>query len=977
MTMKSVHLLVLALVLGLGMTLIVLMLSRGQAWADDPTPSAVSARSVLSSRSVSSEARDVTPLDMSVAAAGDVIQVFTNTWSYSTLGLVYDSARGQVRYAHESQSSAHHPTIYDVNAFVPHTVMFSVSLSAQNSGWPWQIDNRTGAGYDFVADTYFLPDYNGDLSYADDNIVEIDTDGNILNAWEMDDEVGSNDSSDGSEIDNIIDIAVVPGSPTRYFVTAAYDGNVVYEINLTKTGAWWMPNSWNTVATYTVPILGDNLGIDYDAENEVLYHSGWHTTTIVITDLGCNEVARFDCPGAGGYNSGVTFIEGSSPPEVWVTDFSSDMTTRCESSLGRVPLVPGWGKLIAGPLGVEPWYPGLTIQTQTSDTIAIVDVITAIEAFTLTEHWDPAHLQLIDWIVDPPVGTVVTGTGMLQIVLPPGPPEVVEVTKWFHVEPCNWSSTTLEEVLVVEGTPPFEIRPVIITKLAPELHIDSVYDTEVFAGGITSFTLSYSNTGGYENDVWISNTFPITAPFIYAEPFPSYVAPGGQSVRWDVGDLAQGDAGSIDVYVFIDETVPTSNTITIWDGILNHVGELQDETWIAFHVKDAAFPIAWAKYVNGVLWHPGISFTLETSQTLMVEEFITPTAGNPTGFSLIEEWNPDELALASVLVLPSQYAALVLSPEPGVWSLVVPPGFDYGPLAIVKEFHVEPCIWPETILWESLEAWGEGVRVRPVLVSKWQPELWIDSFFDANIYSGREAEFVLTYGNDGGFETQAWINSVFPAQAPFAWSVPPPSDFDPSGRWAVWAVDPLHQGDGGSIDVVVEIAPGLFPSTTIEIWNGILNHANELQDETFIGYHVPPPVWNMWVDGKPWVPGLGVTAKTSDTITALDVISTHSVAAIVGRWNPEHLTLMYYTTEPPSVGIVLSGTGFLSWRFPGGVPGQITITKIFHVEPCTSTYTVLWEDLWVESVEWGRRPLHIDLEQISSVYLPLVLRAFP
>ena len=90
----------------------------------------------------------------------------------------------------------------------------------------------------------------------------------------MDDEVGSNDSADGSEIDNIIDIAVVPGTPTRYFATAAYDDNIVYEIVLTRTGTLWTPNSWHTVATYTLPLeFGDNLGIDYDAEHEVLFHS--------------------------------------------------------------------------------------------------------------------------------------------------------------------------------------------------------------------------------------------------------------------------------------------------------------------------------------------------------------------------------------------------------------------------------------------------------------------------------------------------------------------------------------------------------------------------------------------------------------------------------------------------------------------------------------------------------------------------------
>ncbi|MGC9334148.1 MAG: hypothetical protein ACP5JJ_08375, partial [Anaerolineae bacterium] len=233
--------------------------------ADRSGPAASPSGSVLSGQAEApavdiGEPAYVPPSSRSVAAPGDAIEVFTNTWSYSTIGLVYDPGRDSLRYAHESQSSTHNPTIYEVD-YATHGVLGSFALSTRNAGWPWQIDNRTGAGYDFVEDTYFLPDYNGDLSYADDNLVEIDASGTILNAWEMDDEVGSNDSSDGTKIDSIIDIAVMPGDPTRYFVTAAYDGAIVYEIALLKTGTWWTPNSWHTVATYTLPVLVDNLGI--------------------------------------------------------------------------------------------------------------------------------------------------------------------------------------------------------------------------------------------------------------------------------------------------------------------------------------------------------------------------------------------------------------------------------------------------------------------------------------------------------------------------------------------------------------------------------------------------------------------------------------------------------------------------------------------------------------------------------------------
>jgi hypothetical protein len=116
----------------------------------------------------------------------------------------------------------------------------------------------------------------------------------------------------------------------RYFVAAAFDGSKVYEIDLIKAGLF-VDDTWGTVRTCTVPGLADNLGIDYDAETGLLYHSDLGSTHIVVTDLDCNVIGSFDCPSPGGFNSGVTYVEGSQPPEVWATDFANATTTRCEA----------------------------------------------------------------------------------------------------------------------------------------------------------------------------------------------------------------------------------------------------------------------------------------------------------------------------------------------------------------------------------------------------------------------------------------------------------------------------------------------------------------------------------------------------------------------------------------------------------------------------------------------------------------------
>ena len=896
-------------------------------------------------------------------AAGDVIEVFSNTWAASTIGLVYDPARQQVRYAHEIGSSTSNPTVFDVE-YLSHAVVSGLSLSAQNSGWPWRLDNRTGAGYDYVRDTYFLADYNGDLSYADDNLVEVDASGTILNAWEMDDSVGSNDSSDGTAIDNIVDIAVVPGSgtrPSRYFVTALYDGAVVYETALVRTGLWWTPNSWSTVMTYTVP-LGDNAGIDYDAQNGVLYHSGLTTSTILVTDLDMNPIASFDCPGSQGYHSGLTFIEGAWPPEVWVTDYSSNDTTRCEA-VGEPPVQPEWQKSVAG----EPWDPDRVIVREAFDIVQVTDVITAVQPFTLTGSWDPDHLALIQIEISPPVATIISATASTQIVAPAGPPEVIQIDRWFAVQPCTWMTTTLAEGLAVAGGPAFAPRPVTIAKQPPQLLLESAYGLEAEVGTIVSYTLTYANNGGYENEISVSSAFPNLAPFVYAEPFPDFVSPDHLTAAWEVGDLAQGDAGNVAVYVYISDTVPASSTVSIASGIYNHVDELADETLVTFHAKQDEFQIDWEKFVNGEPWAPGTALTLETGETFLVEEIVYP-GGNLTGFTLVEEWNPAELALLPTwTVEPADYDPYV-TPADGFWLIEVPATVDHGPLVINKEFRVEPSTWPETILWEALEVWSGQTQSRPVVVYKEQPELWLNSTFVEAVYGGDLASFELSYGNNGGRESALTIAAALPPEAILVEADPPPTGM--AEGWVEWAFpDGLERGEEGNIAVTVEIVPGLPVSATVEIWSGILNHVDELAAETYTTFHVPAPTWEKWVNGKPWVPDVGVTASAQALLTIVDVVTTRSALGIVEHWNPESLELVEVVPEPDA-GVLTIVDGSVAWEFPDGAPDTIMLTKVFRVRPGPWSYSVLWEELWVGDMLWQRRPVQLD--KMPELYLPVV-----
>jgi uncharacterized protein YbdZ (MbtH family) len=261
-----------------------------------------------------------------------------------------------------------------------------------------------------------------------------------------------------------------------------------------------------------------------------------------------------------------------------------------------------WFKTVQG----QPWVPDLAITAQTSETIQIVDSLVLplgrsdSEAtlqqpeFTLIETWDPARLDLLSVERDTLNTSVISHSGMLtwtvpwyQLLVP-----TTTLTKTFHVEPCTWASTILQEDLYLpEVVPqmagrqqPWDQHPVVVNKTAPVLWIDSTYNAEVSPGGTATFTLSYGNDGGYENAVMIRNDFPPEAPFDSAVPAPDREAPDGSWVEWDAGDLSTGAGGSIDVTVAIQAGLPPSTTMVITDDIYNHVGQVADETVITFHI---------------------------------------------------------------------------------------------------------------------------------------------------------------------------------------------------------------------------------------------------------------------------------------------------------------------------------------------------------------------------------------------------------
>jgi hypothetical protein len=216
-----------------------------------------------------------------------------------------------------------------------------------------------------------------------------------------------------------------------------------------------------------------------------------------VADTTNGYVAQVSSPGGGfGFPTVWASVQATTTWGLSEQDFAFHL----EGTIDQ----PSWDKWVNG----EPWTAGISITVETSDTIEIIEVVRTLQDFVLVGGWNPEELTLVDWIVEPPVGDVLIdpAIGWMEWIVPPGEPMVITLTKWFHVEPCTWTDTLLQEELWVGGAELGQ-RPVLINKLAPELWIDSVYEPSVFPGGAGVFRLDYGNTGGYENDVWAWNDF--------------------------------------------------------------------------------------------------------------------------------------------------------------------------------------------------------------------------------------------------------------------------------------------------------------------------------------------------------------------------------------------------------------------------------------------------------------------------------------
>lgn len=254
-----------------------------------------------------------------------------------------------------------------------------------------------------------------------------------------------------------------------------------------------------------------------------------------------------------------------------VTDHNQQMV-ECPSCLS-------WDKLVNG----QPWQAGVPVVVQTHDLVTVTETVLG-HNFALSEGWDPARLELVDYQAGD--GVVVADADSLQWQVPYGAPAPHTLTQTFRVLPCTWTETIIAESLWSEGVQ-VGSKPLLIEKTPPSLSLGATYNPGVQPGEEAAFTLTYGNSGGLENDAMVRVDFPEDAPFHGALPAPDRVDPAGLWAEWDLGNLAQGAQGSIDVTALVAVDAP-AGPLQATAGLYDHTGSLAATAAVQWQVSQPA-----------------------------------------------------------------------------------------------------------------------------------------------------------------------------------------------------------------------------------------------------------------------------------------------------------------------------------------------------------------------------------------------------
>ncbi len=757
-------------------------------------------------------------------------------------------------------------------------------------------------------------------------------------------------------------MAAPPGSNGEFCNVEITNAGEFLYTQSNNTTLWYTSGGvWNTLA---LPFLANAMG-DYDPTTDQYVIGQYQTTNAHLIDVHSWAITDFTSSESNGEYARFSVVMGSQ------YYFHVDTSNIFSFDLGNPSAAPfdygvspGWYNSAAADRSsgiiytshlygstlarFDPATSSLTPLTGKPVTNHSSLAFVPAPVYSQVETWDPGRLRLLDWAATGGSVTIgpdrVTWTGTIEA------PETITLTKWFHIEPCTWTSTILIEELWLDEVK-LEQRPVEIQKLPPNLWINAVYNPAIAAGGLVNFTLNYGNTGGFENDVVIRNTFPYEAPFQASVPPPAKVDPNGFWAEWDAGSLPMGGQGSIAVTALAKPGLPVSTTITIWDGIFNHTGELADEVLLTFHVEP--FVITWEKTIDGVPWTTGMQITRQTSDTFVVQEvlrFAPPTvlAGSMAFQPVIVTGGPEAnpgITPAHQPGKPASVPEAPANPEAVLWdqplstvstAAYVDQAFPDNPAfsSFLGDDFYNAATWMIDTIYIPGDGWNTFTTLMNATNLNWAiytdcggvpcgdpsgggtPPIWFLTLPPA------DAQVTLSAGTPGGMPSNVTLSLATPVNLPpghywlLFW---PTMNFNPDGQWGRQMSDTFNGYTGQFINP----GGGFGYGTAWQNWNvlGPVQHDIAFRLEGDIVQQVH-------------------TFEQTET------------------WDPAHLELTSWDVVGGSVSYNPSGS--LEWSGEFTYPEAITLTKYFRLEPCTWTQTILSEKLEIDAVDVGQRPVTIN-----------------
>lgn len=477
-----------------------------------------------------------------------------------------------------------------------------------------------------------------------------------------------------------------------------------------------------------------------------------------------------------------------------------------------------WSTIVDG----QSWTPGMQVDVETCDTVQLDDSFVNTSGgplpVELVQDFNPSQIALLDAMASS--GTVTQSPGQVSwsVTIPAG--GSASLTIWVHAEPCSWPQSPLQREWLGTG----ERRDVVLVKWLADLQLSSSYDPLVFSGQQASFTLQYANAGGYENAVQVWCEFPPDATFTGASPPADFVDPPGLGAGWDVGDLANGDGGQIDITVGIAPELPIPTPLVIGCAVHDHTGAVAQQVFIEF---ETGARVLWERLVNGEPWFAGMVVEGETCDTIEVVEGLGNRSAAAAAVVLVQHFESAEIGYVDAV---ASSGVVTVFPGRIEWAVDVAAGLGE---TLVSHLHIDPCSWSESSIAASL---SEGDQWRELGVYKAPPLLWLEPSFVPEVVPGEPAEFELAYGNDGGYENDLELWCDFPPEAVFGSSSPPPDFVDPSGLAAGWTLGDLAGGAASSVLVAVQIDASLPPGAELQIVCDLLDHTDVVADTAFIDF---------------------------------------------------------------------------------------------------------------------------------------------